>query len=505
VVVPQYGGVNVSDPTSQGSFDPTTLENYALGEASFAEGDLVRSEATKTLGFRPPKASVKTVQNTQVLTITARDTDKNRVAKEANAYAAGYLAARRSSSQSLNQSLIKELQAQINVFHSQQLQYPPLDGRRTALGGQINELENGIATLNTSNAVNVHPGAFIAAARVPGAPETPRLGFDLGLGIVLGLLIGLGGAFLWDRLDDRIKTKRDLETATGGLATIGVVPLVKDWREEGQSRIMSLENPYSPAAEAYGTIRTSLQIYGVQHPLGVVAVTSAKAGEGKSSTVANLGVAFARSGRRTVVVCGDLRRPRLHEYFGEENIKGFTNVLIGEVPLATALRPVEAVPGLSLLAAGPPAPNPAELLSSPGSRTVFEQLRRDFDIVLVDCTPVLPVPDSLELSTLVDGMVLIVGARRLDRREVARTLEVLGQVEAPLIGTVLNQVTRADVEEGYSSYAFGYAPYAPRDKDAVSTNGGGVATSAQGDVPVGHNGGQVPSAAPFVSEHGVDD
>lgn len=504
VVVPQYGTLNPTDPNSPPGVDPVILQNYVQSEAEFAKGDAVRQLARQDLGFQPAKADVKVIPTTTILSFTGRDGDKRRAARVANAYASAYLESHQKAGASSNNNLIKLLNDEINTKLQAENAIPPADSRRSAYATAIAELERGVNALQTDNAVDVNQGHVIAGAKVPGSPQSPKLGFDLVLGIVLGLLIGLGAAFLWDRLDDRIKTKRDLETATGGLATIGVVPLVKEWREEAESRIMSLEDPYSPAAEAFGTIRTSLQIYGLQHPLGVVAFTSAKAGEGKSSTVANLGVAFARSGRRTVVVCGDLRRPRLHEYFGKEDVKGFTNVLIGEVPLASALRPIEAVPGLSLLAAGPPAPNPAELLSSPGSRAVLEQLRRDFDIVLIDCTPVLPVPDSLELSTLVDGMVLVVGARRANRREVARALEVLGQVEAPVIGTVLNQVARADVEEGYSSYAFGYAPYAPHERPAVSANGGAVAPGAQGEV-LGRGDGHAPEPASAVGERGLDD
>jgi capsular exopolysaccharide synthesis family protein len=175
-------------------------------------------------------------------------------------------------------------------------------------------------------------------------------------------------------------------------------------------------------------------------------VTSANAREGKTTTLANLAVALARSGQSVVVVCCDLRRPRVHEFFGLDNEIGFTSVLLGKVPLARAVQDVPAQTRLSLLASGPLPPNPSELLSSKRTVEVLGSLQAEFDIVLIDSPPVLPVTDALVLSGRVDATLLIGVAGATTRKEATRAVELLRQVDAPLVGSVLNGV---DVEGGY--------------------------------------------------------
>jgi capsular exopolysaccharide synthesis family protein len=199
-------------------------------------------------------------------------------------------------------------------------------------------------------------------------------------------------------------------------------------------------------------------------------VTSASAQEGKTTTLANLAVAFARSGLRTVAVCCDLRRPRLHAFFGLDNAVGFTSVLLGNVALSKALQPVPGVDRLLILASGPLPPNPAELLSSSRTVELLRNLASQADIVLIDSPPVLPVTDSLVLSQRVDSTVLVSAAGTTTRKAVHRAAEMLHQVSAPLVGAVLNGVSE---DSGYGSYASRYYTSANVSTNGSATNGHG--------------------------------
>jgi len=195
-------------------------------------------------------------------------------------------------------------------------------------------------------------------------------------------------------------------------------------------------------------LRTSIQFTALDRPIRVLQVTSASAQEGKTTTIVNTAVAMARAGLEVVVVCCDLRRPRLHEFFGLPNDEGFSSVLLGRTPLSSALQQVPGQPRLSLLASGATPPNPSELLSSPRTFEVINSLKAGADMVLVDSPPVLPVTDSLVLSRHVDATVVVTTTRK----DFRRTVELLNQVDATVLGVVLNGVKGGD---GYGSY-YGY-------------------------------------------------
>jgi non-specific protein-tyrosine kinase len=253
-----------------------------------------------------------------------------------------------------------------------------------------------------------------------------------------------------------VKSKDDLERASG-LQTLALIPAVEGWRDRDEARLVSVAEPTSPPAESYRTLRTSIQFLGLERPLRTLQVTSPAAGEGKTTTLANLAVALARAGQQVVVACCDLRRPRVHEFFGLSNGIGFTNVLLGEAPLSAVLQPVEGVERLAVLASGPLPPNPSELLASRRTADVLAALAGGADVVLVDSPPVLPVTDAAVLAGQVDATVLVATVGDTTRREVARAVEVLRQVGAPLVGTVLNGVP---TEGGYGYSYDGYGYYA---------------------------------------------
>jgi len=209
-------------------------------------------------------------------------------------------------------------------------------------------------------------------------------------------------------------------------------------------------------------------------------VTSPTAGEGKTTTLANLGVTLATAGKRVVIVCCDLRRPRIHEFFGLSNKVGFTSALVGERPVSAALQAVPGMPRLRLLASGPLPPNPSELLSSRRAADMFAALGADADIILIDSPPVLPVTDALVLFRHVDATLMVVSAGSTNRKEVAAAMAKVRQVNAPLIGAVLNGVK---AEGGYG-YSYRYQSATGFDRSDADRNGAvGNGAAAADDRP----------------------
>ena len=217
---------------------------------------------------------------------------------------------------------------------------------------------------------------------------------------------------------------------------------MSSWKKRKRSAVAVSSDPTSPAAEAYRSLRTSVQFARQAHELRCLLVTSPASAEGKTSTLANLGAVFAQSGERVVLVSGDLRRPQLGELFGVDEKPGLTSVLRGERTLEQALQQVEGYDGLWVLGAGAVPSNPAELLNGPGTRQLFATLRENFDLVLVDSPPVLPVTDALVLSAYADSTLLVVAAGQTRRNQLQRTAERFAQGKAPVVGIVLNEVTK---------------------------------------------------------------
>ena len=288
----------------------------------------------------------------------------------------------------------------------------------------------------------------LAEASVPTTPINAGPTRNILAGLVLGLVLGIALAFLREYLDDTVKTKEDLEVAAG-LTVVGLIPALPDWKKKDATPLVSHLQPRSPAAEAYRSVRTSVEFLSLDQTIGSIQVTSALASEGKTSTLANLAVTFARAGQRVIVLCCDLRRPRVHEFFGLSNRVGFTSVLLGDTPIATAIQAADADLPIGLVASGPLPPNPAELLASRRAVDVIEDLDRRCDLLLIDSPPILPVTDGLVISGLVDGVLLVASSGSSTKRGVKRATELLRQVDAPLIGSILNGVG-SKAEYGYT-------------------------------------------------------
>ena len=221
--------------------------------------------------------------------------------------------------------------------------------------------------------------------------------------------------------DDKIYTRDQAEELSGGAPVLAMISRMQAWAKRGHGALITSEDPLSHVAESYRSLRTSLQFAGHDRHVKTILVTSPAGSEGKTSTVANLGVVLANAGERVVIVGCDLRRPRIGQFFASGESPGFTSVLLGHDHLAQAVRPVDAVPGLALLSAGPIPPNPADLLGSDQASEIFRVLAKDFDVVLIDGPPVLPVTDALMLSKYSDAVVMVVAAAQTTAAQLERT------------------------------------------------------------------------------------
>ncbi len=211
--------------------------------------------------------------------------------------------------------------------------------------------------------------------------------------------------------------------------------------------LITLTDPRSPVSEAYRTLRTNLQFYSLDNPIRTLVVTSPAPNEGKSTTIANLAVTMAQSGRRTILVDCDLRRPSLHELLGLQQEPGLTNLVVDEV--AELPLQATAVANLQLLASGPKPPNPADLLNSRKVDQVIEQLSAQADIVLFDAPPIVAVTDAAILGGKVDGVLLVLQAGKSRRDHAERAKEMLDKARVRLIGATLTNAPKENVMGDY--------------------------------------------------------
>lgn len=220
-------------------------------------------------------------------------------------------------------------------------------------------------------------------------------------------------------------------------------------RQINNSNLITLHMPKSPTSEAYRTLRTNIQFSSIDQKMSVLMAASAQSGEGKSTTVSNLAVTYAQEGKRVLLIDADMRKPTIHRIFGLSNRIGLTNVITGQSKASEAIQS-GGLASLSVLPSGPVPPNPAELLASQKMKAFVSDMKGVYDMIIFDTPPVLAVADSLIVSSICDGVILVVQEGRVKRDLVRKAKESLERVNAKLIGVVLNNVKRR--KEGYYYY-----------------------------------------------------
>ncbi|MFT4704226.1 MAG: succinoglycan biosynthesis transport protein ExoP [Bradymonadia bacterium] len=374
------------------------------------------------------------------------------------------------------QAELRQVEQEIQELGRHQVAYASLEREADLsreLYAMIERRREEVALTRNSQHNNV---AVLEPAVAAGGPVSPNRPLIILAGLLAGLFLGVGTAFLLDVLDGSVKTHDELERDFG-LTLLGMLPAMKPKIQatasaRGPTRGQKWDPdrfvhqfPRSAVAESARTIRTNLNFLASESPLRSMLVTSPGPREGKTTTTLNMGAVMAQAGTRVLIVDSDLRRPRIHRSFGLDNDKGLSSMLMHGAAGEDVICKTE-VENLDILPSGPLPPNPAELLDSPRFAAVLKELMGMYDRVIFDSPPVTPVTDAAIVSGYVDGVVLVVRSGVTMRSLLARTLEQLSAVNADIIGSVMNDVDITRRSTGYYYYYYRhYGEYYGQDEE----------------------------------------
>jgi polysaccharide biosynthesis transport protein len=370
-------------------------------------------------------------------------------------------------------SALEQQKQEANKLNESAIEYSLLkrdvDANRTLSEGLLERLkEAGVTAGLRSNNFRI-----VDAARVPTSPAGPNLLRNLAFALALGLSTGVGLAFLLEGMDNTVRTPEQAQVISA-LPSLGMIPLgSRSARELGSREKLALASskeavelvtksrPRSQMAESYRALRTSLLLTFAGGPPKVILITSALPEEGKTTTSVNSAIVLAQKGTRVLLIDADLRRPSIHKTLGMGPKLGLSNVLTGTATLQQAIIPSAILPDLFVLPAGTPPPNPAELLASAKMRNVLEDLRKEYDHIVIDSPPTLSVTDAVVVSTGADAVILVIRSGHTTKPALRRARDLLLQVNARVCGVLVNAVDLSSPDYYYhyeyqGKYGHGY-------------------------------------------------
>lgn len=292
--------------------------------------------------------------------------------------------------------------------------------------------------------------SVVSPATAPEFASNPNRSLVLALGILVGLSAGLASAFLRTTLDTRVRNDRDVARITNS-AILGGIAYDADAEKKP---LVTQASAQSSRAESFRQIRTNLQFARVSSTSKTILVTSSLPGEGKSTTACNMAIAMAEAGNRVALVDADLRRPMVANYLGLEGSAGLTTALIGSATLSELMQPWGRNE-LVVLTSGAIPPNPSELLGSEEMAMLLLELEKEFDVIIIDAPPLIPVTDAAVLAQGVGGVVLVAGSKKIRTQDLEKSISALKFVDAHLLGIVMNLLPT----KGPDAYAYGYYSY----------------------------------------------
>lgn len=422
--------------------------------------DITRDERVNAL---LKQLKITPVRMTQVIDIRVEDTDPELAARIANAWTRAYVLF--SSVDQLLQrrsELESDLAQQLKVYKDK---HPVITGLRSEIetinariGNERRRLsvDEKLPAGSLSGSSDITNVKILDRAQVPVFPVRPRKALNVALALILGLFAGLGLVFLFESLDQTLKTGGDIETV---LKTFCLVPVplhkVDSSRPDAQAEFVSSRDRHSTISEAFRGLRTSILFSNPDLQKKTFLVTSASPSEGKTTVSVNLATVFAQAEERTILVDTDLRNPRLHSVFRIDRANGITDILaLGKTDIKAFIHKTD-IPNLDLLTCGEVPPNPSELLGSRKMEDFIARLLKDYDRVIFDTPPVLAATDAVVLSTKVDAAILVVKSGSTHRQAALRAVEAFRAVNARLMGAVLNMINSAD-QNAYHYYYYHY-------------------------------------------------
>lgn len=424
--------------------------------------DPVLSEVKEVVGISNSLSELKSwitvsaLRDTQLIQVSVETSDPDFSAKIANTVVSVFAKQiqeiqieRFAQSKAALELQMADTDKQINLY-SDQIELATTTEEKERLDAKLAQYRSIYSNLllsyeqiRLSEAQSISSVVQVETAVPASDPIRPKVLLNTLLAAIAGFLLASIVIITREALDDSIKTPQDI-IQKFKLPVLGVI----NRHGNGEDLPITMIEPRSPTAEAYRTLRTNVSYTGIDQPVKVILMTSAEPGEGKSKTISNLAVVMAQNGNQVIIADCDMRHPRIHAYFKLANRVGISKLFAHPEILKSVYQFVK-VDGLNIITTGPLPPNPAELMGSKAMQSVLSTMRQAADFVLIDTPPVLAVTDAAALAPSVDGVILVVQPGKTRTGALRQTVEQLRQVNARILGVVLNNVITKGKSYGY--------------------------------------------------------
>ncbi len=469
------------------SNDPVAISAALVGSSSGAGSALLDKLREQQVGLRIQVADLSTTLGPNHPTVLKLDSQLKEIDRQyqtetdkaVDHLKGQYLAALQR--ENMLRGAFEKQKQEANKLNESAIEYSilkrDLDSNRTLYEGLLEKLkEAGVTAGLRSNNFRI-----IDAARVPTGPSEPNIPRNLSFALLLGVISGLGLAFLIENMDNTVRTPEQA-TALSALPSLGMIPLGSKSGNHGPSgkrlaltsskevvETVTQVRPQSQMAESYRALRTSLLLSNLGAPPKVIMVTSARPQEGKTTTSINTAIVLAQKGVRVLLIDADLRRPSIHKTLGMGPRSGLSNVLTGSATLQQTITISPVLPNLFIMPAGTPPPNPAELLASSNMRDLIAELRGMYDHIVIDTPPTLSVTDAVVLSPRADATILVIRSGQTTKQALRRARDILMQVNAHVAGVLLNAVDLTSPDYYYYyEYQGKYGQYYHEDPSSAA-------------------------------------